>query len=160
MVGACCRNEGIVDPSSWGAVASGATIPTPMKTNKRPTGLLVTVVVATAVATVVAAGWASQASAHGGKHGKQGHENLKILPRDIGDAELTRTMNDMGGALGVSCEHCHTSRFADDDTPAKARAREMMTMVKRINTGYLARAPVTCWTCHRGNATPPEFGTP
>ncbi|MDP1570266.1 MAG: photosynthetic reaction center cytochrome c subunit family protein [Vicinamibacterales bacterium] len=65
----------------------------------------------------------------------------------------------LNGALGVECTHCHTAeRWADPSRPAFDLARRMMRMVEALNTGPLKRARgVTCWTCHRGAATPPRI---
>ncbi len=72
-------------------------------------------------------------------------------------------------SLGVRCTHCHvgeegkplsTYDFASDKKANKAIARDMMRMVRRINTrelpaiGGLMDAQVTCYTCHRGSKEP------
>jgi hypothetical protein len=59
-------------------------------------------------------------------------------------------------ALGVECEHCHTSvSFADASKPAFDFARRMERMARGISDGPLkARGGVTCWTCHRGHTIP------
>jgi tetratricopeptide (TPR) repeat protein len=74
----------------------------------------------------------------------------------------------------VRCEHCHATKpgvdptsgeledldFASDAREAKVKAREMVKMVRAINTDYLAKMPggamieVQCVTCHRGVAEP------
>jgi photosynthetic reaction center cytochrome c subunit len=58
--------------------------------------------------------------------------------------------------LGVECAHCHVAgQFEKDDKPAKQTARNMFLMVRGINQNNFAGAnPVTCWTCHRGEAKP------
>ena len=59
-------------------------------------------------------------------------------------------------ALGVDCEHCHTSRdFADPSKPAFDFARRMQRMVGGLNEGPLKTlGGVTCWSCHRGHTAP------
>ncbi len=65
----------------------------------------------------------------------------------------------MGGfraALGVQCTFCHAAGdFASDANPKKLMARNMMRMVDDLNHGPLnGQMHVTCYTCHRGDATP------
>ena len=85
------------------------------------------------------------------------------------------TMRGFAGALGVRCVHCHASKagadpaseelkdldFVSDAREAKVKAREMIKMVRAINSDYLAKLPgggatieVRCETCHRGVAEP------
>lgn len=97
--------------------------------------------------------------------------NLRVMPDTISQAALVARMRAFAGALGVRCSYCHavsdglnqpTDDFATDDKPAKARAREMMRMVRDLNEVYLARLPdrrtphvtVDCSTCHGGLARP------
>lgn len=62
--------------------------------------------------------------------------------------------------LGVNCSHCHdTARWESDDKRTKPIAREMWNLrestqeqVRKI-TGK-ADVPVTCYTCHKGQAIP------
>lgn len=62
--------------------------------------------------------------------------------------------------LGVSCSHCHdTARWESDEKRAKPIARQMWNLrestqeqVRKI-TGK-ADVPVTCYTCHKGQAIP------
>ncbi|MEO7982693.1 MAG: c-type cytochrome [Bacteroidota bacterium] len=100
--------------------------------------------------------------------------NLKVLPKDIPDAKLDSIMQSYSKALGVSCNFCHVKAkfvpnnnldYASDAEPMKENARDMMKMVIEINQKnfyfdknerpeYLHT--VTCKTCHRGQAFPPE----
>lgn len=59
-------------------------------------------------------------------------------------------------ALGVSCEHCHTTdRWADDGKPQFRTAQGMARMVVALNEGALKGVgEVACWTCHRGDVRP------
>ena len=62
-------------------------------------------------------------------------------------------------ALGVSCAHCHVDgSWESDELAPKRRAREMMKLVGLISrTAYASgQSPVTCATCHRGQAKPPR----
>lgn len=97
--------------------------------------------------------------------------NLRVLPADIGRAELVGTMRGFAGALGVRCSYCHTvsdqldqpdDDFASDDKATKPKARVMLRMVERINDEVLPQLPdrtspniqVTCSTCHAGIPRP------
>lgn len=96
--------------------------------------------------------------------------NLKVLPKDISEEELIKTMRNFSASLGVKCGACHVGTptadgkmdfdFASDAKPAKSTAREMMRMVKAINTKYIDKMEddklehITCVTCHRGNLKP------
>ena len=67
--------------------------------------------------------------------------------------------------VGMNCGGCHTrGNFASEDNPKKAIARRMIEMTRALNTRYFpAYVPadgestlgrVTCYTCHRGEASP------
>ena len=103
----------------------------------------------------------------------QKDRNLKVLPKDISDAKLDSIMLTYNIALGVKCNFCHVPMknitdsldYASDAEPMKENARKMMKMVIHINKTnfyfdkneqpeYLHT--VTCKTCHRGEAFPPE----
>lgn len=104
-------------------------------------------------------------------HGKP--VNLKVLPKDISEADLGRQMKQFEADLGVTCNHCHVEKdpvthkfdYASDENPDKATARLMITMVQDINNRYLAQlggdrryaVPVTCGSCHQGQSSPPPF---
>lgn len=56
-------------------------------------------------------------------------------------------------ALGVDCTHCHAGALPPP--PTYDFARRMAAMVRGLNEGPLAgRAPLTCWSCHRGRMIP------
>lgn len=68
-------------------------------------------------------------------------------------------------ALGVTCEHCHTTRnFASDEKRPKRAAREMAAMHFGVNQQLLRmeslatqppeRRFINCMTCHRGMVNP------
>jgi len=101
----------------------------------------------------------------------QGHfQNLKVLPKDISDEDLRAMMNGFTRALGVRCEYCHVHEaqaftredFAKDDKVTKEKARQMIKMVRDINTNYIANlthrqdppVEVQCVTCHHGAPVP------
>lgn len=64
-------------------------------------------------------------------------------------------------ALGVDCEHCHTSsNWSDATRPAFATAQRMMAMVAFLGGGPLAgTSGVSCWSCHRGQRRPSRIPT-
>ena len=94
--------------------------------------------------------------------------NLKILPKNISEAELDKVMDDFKIALGVDCNYCHTKKttvdeldFASDKKSEKEIARKMMLMTTNINKKYFdfnkAKSniqAITCYTCHRGDPRP------
>jgi len=88
---------------------------------------------------------------------------LQVL-QDVTESQLFMVMNAVAQSLGVGCEHCHVRGTPDpatltggwqwdsDDKPAKATGREMMRMVRELNTSrFGGRLVVTCFTCHRGD---------
>lgn len=120
-------------------------------------------------ATVTAAG----AAMHSDKPVPR-YKNLKVLPKNIGQKQLSEIMVDeFQDELGVSCNFCHTENkqthqpdYISDEKPEKQIAREMMRMTIRINEKYfqLRRAGigdstlvVTCGTCHQGKPHPEKF---
>jgi hypothetical protein len=96
-------------------------------------------------------------------------KNLKILPADV---NIQQVMGGIRTALGVQCNFCHGPAaaadgggggrgpagpidFASDENPKKLIARNMFRMVDDLNSGPLnGKMHVTCYTCHRGEATP------
>ena len=97
-------------------------------------------------------------------------ENLKVLGDTASVATLSSTMRGFSSALGVRCQHCHVGEagmplsefdFPSDDKRTKRVAREMLRMVQMINRDVISNieepsgARVTCFTCHKGQSTPP-----
>lgn len=99
------------------------------------------------------------------------YTNLKVLPKNISQKELSRIMVDeFSDGLGVSCYFCHAENkithkpdYASDEKPEKQIARNMMRMVLSINKKYFnlqhpkigdPQTAVTCSTCHNGQAHP------
>jgi len=97
--------------------------------------------------------------------------NLKVLPKNISSAELSRIMvDDFTDGLGVSCNFCHAENkdsqrpdYASDENPRKAAAREMMRMVLKMNKEFFmvkhpqigsSQLVVTCISCHHGRSFP------
>jgi hypothetical protein len=99
--------------------------------------------------------------------------SLKVLDPAIEKPELIDTMRGWTQELGVRCNHCHVGPdnlqgmdFASDEKATKRTARRMLEMSQKINGELLADLPVaeegedhqavSCYTCHRGQATPPR----
>jgi len=68
-----------------------------------------------------------------------------------------------GRSLGVGCAHCHVEgEWEREDSSRKEVAREMIRLVRHLNTEHLAEikglrsdtARVNCTTCHRGTTKP------
>jgi hypothetical protein len=102
-------------------------------------------------------------------------KNVQLLT-NMSDYELLRTMNMMRASLGVHCDFCHVVNketgwdFASDDKKEKKVAREMISMVLKLNKEQFGgHTQVGCYTCHRGAIdpqglvtlpqTPPPFPT-
>jgi outer membrane lipoprotein-sorting protein len=87
-------------------------------------------------------------------------QNVTAL-RGIPVDEFMGTMGVFSAALGFSCEDCHTAssnnwaNYAQDVSPRKTMARQMVLMMAEINkTHFGGRQVVTCFTCHRGSNRP------
>lgn len=82
-------------------------------------------------------------------------KNIQVLKRVPAD-QWFDTMAFIAGSLGVTCDHCHSSKFeTDEGNPAKLKAREMMRMVDAINAEHFGgQKVVTCNSCHRGTLKP------
>lgn len=136
-------------------------------------GLLLSVCGASATAQppTPPAGGPGQPAAGGPGGMNQKPKNLKVLPSDMTRDQVTAIMRGFAGALGVRCTHCHVGQegnpqsmdYAADDKDEKLTAREMLKMVRTINTDYVsmasdgdAKAEVRCETCHRGRTEPPR----
>ena len=101
-------------------------------------------------------------------------KNLKVLPKDISQKQLSAIMVDQfQDELGVSCNFCHAEKkdthkpdYISDEKPEKQIARLMMQMTNRINKKYFntghamigdSTSIVTCGTCHQGKPHPEKF---
>jgi hypothetical protein len=97
--------------------------------------------------------------------------NLKVLPKDISNADLDSLMETYCKQLKVGCDFCHANSkinpnehdFASDDKPEKEITRQMMRMTAAINKDYFnytiiykagEQMAVSCYTCHDGFARP------
>ena len=81
--------------------------------------------------------------------------NLQLLPKDIEQRKLVRTMRDWAGGLGVRCNHCHVGPenlqgmdFASDEKRTKRAARKMLGDGASDQSRVHRRAP------RAGGATP------
>lgn len=95
-------------------------------------------------------------------------KNLKVLPKNISEEELTKVMRGFNAALGVKCGYCHAPKtngekgmdFASDANPKKNTARQMIKMTKKINKKYFNKEHegnvknISCETCHNGEGIP------
>src|SRR5579864_3345168 len=101
-------------------------------------------------------------------------KNLKVLPKNISQKQLSVIMVDQfQDELGVSCNFCHAENkdthkpdYASDEKPEKQIARLMMRMTNRINKKYFSlrhamtgdsTSVVTCGTCHQRKPQPENF---
>ena len=96
--------------------------------------------------------------------------NLKVLPKDISDADLDSVMKGYSKALNVDCDFCHAENktktdidYASDDKPEKEISRMMMKLTAAINKDYFdytivykagETMAVSCYTCHDGFPRP------
>ncbi len=86
--------------------------------------------------------------------------NIQVL-KDLPAAQLHDTMIYIEAAIGVNCTFCHVRNeagefaFEKDDRNSKKTAREMIVLMRNINTqGFKGQLQVTCTTCHQGRRTP------
>jgi photosynthetic reaction center cytochrome c subunit len=84
-----------------------------------------------------------------------------VVLRGISVNEFMDTMGFLSASLSYNCTDCHGEDAVDNwanfakDTPKKSTARKMILMVKMINqTQFGGKRMVTCYTCHRGDASP------
>jgi len=89
------------------------------------------------------------------KMAEEVYKNIQIM-KGVPAPRLRTVMTNLTRWLGVDCAHCHVvGEFDKDDKPPKQTARKMFQMVRAIGQDYFAGSnPVTCWTCHRGQAKP------
>jgi hypothetical protein len=102
---------------------------------------------------------------------KKYERNLKVLPKDISDADLDSIMDTYSKHLNVGCDFCHANSksnpqdldHASDDKPEKEITRQMMRMTAAINKDFFdytiiykagEKMAVSCFTCHDGFARP------
>jgi hypothetical protein len=110
-------------------------------------------------------------------------ENIQVLPDTWSRQQVSQLMSTFNESLGVQCSHCHTEDpdapppnpgqnprldYALDDKPEKGIARRMIQMTMDLNFTDMrgmgdeaVLEKMSCFTCHRGEATPvktPEEG--
>lgn len=102
---------------------------------------------------------------------RSNERNLKILPKDISNADLDSVMETYSKQLNVSCDFCHAKSkinpndldYASDDKPEKEITRQMMKMTAAINKDFFdytiiykagETMAVSCFTCHDGFPRP------
>ena len=88
------------------------------------------------------------------------YQNIQVLT-DLNAAQLARLMvaiTQWVAPPDQSCTYCHApDNMASDTNYRKVVARQMLRMVRDINSGWkthVAATGVTCYTCHRGNGVP------
>ncbi|HEY4974127.1 MAG TPA: photosynthetic reaction center cytochrome PufC [Steroidobacteraceae bacterium] len=88
------------------------------------------------------------------------YHNIQVLT-DLNVAQLTRLMVAITAWVAPadqSCAYCHSGAdMANDDNYRKVVARQMLRMVRTLNTQWkphVGETGVTCYTCHRGNGVP------
>jgi hypothetical protein len=100
---------------------------------------------------------AAQADTHttAPKKAEEQFKNIQVL-KGIPAEEIFPTMQFITASLGVECEFCHVhNAFEKDDKKTKQTARKMMEMMFAINKdNFEGHREVTCYSCHRGNASP------
>src|SRR5947207_3104935 len=95
------------------------------------------------------------------KPAEQVYKNIQVL-NGMPAGDLHWVMHFMRASLNVKCSYCHlhdektnTWNFESDSIEEKRTAREMITMVKSINTqNFEGKNAVTCFTCHGGHTNP------
>jgi len=89
------------------------------------------------------------------------YENVHVLG-DLSKGQFARTMLSIKSwvAPDVGCNFCHAAPiYNSDEKYTKRVARQMIAMTRHINTDWTAhvgKVGVTCFTCHRGQAVPPN----
>ena len=102
---------------------------------------------------------------------KKKERNLKVLPKDISNADLDSVMENYSRALNVGCDFCHVKSkknpqendYESDDKPEKEITRHMMRLTAAVNKDYFdytivykagETMAVSCMTCHDGFPRP------
>lgn len=96
-----------------------------------------------------------------GPKAREVYQNVKVLG-ELTIPEFTRQMTAIASwvAPAQGCEYCHDlTNMALDTKYTKVVARRMLEMTRNVNanwTKHVGKTGVTCYTCHRGQAVPPE----
>jgi outer membrane lipoprotein-sorting protein len=86
-------------------------------------------------------------------------KNIQVL-KGLTVDEFMGTMGLFSAALNVCCGDCHIGAGGSNpqwekDPPRKIVARQMVRVMNNVNKSNFGGAQVvTCWTCHRGSASP------
>lgn len=86
-------------------------------------------------------------------------KNIQVL-KGLTVDEFMGTMGLFSAALNVCCGDCHVGAGGSNpqwekDVPRKVTARRMIQVMNNVNKANFGGAQVvTCWTCHRGTASP------
>jgi hypothetical protein len=81
-------------------------------------------------------------------------KNVQLL-KGLPEEQFWATMSFLADSLGVNCEHCHQTPYDADIKPEKVKARQMIRMVREMNSRYFdGIQKVTCNSCHRGSTLP------
>lgn len=103
---------------------------------------------------------ASQAEPAKPKTAGEVFKNVQVM-KDMPENLWFATMSFFTDALGVSCQHCHEEPAIpgnwhfERDTPAKLKARKMITMVREMNEKVFDGVPaISCNSCHQGTLRP------
>ena len=97
-------------------------------------------------------------SAQDTRPAEQVYKNIKVMT-GMPANQIIEGMHLIRTALGVECTHCHVEgQFDKDDVALKNKARAMYLMMNEINrANFGGRSVVTCFTCHKGHATPEDI---
>jgi photosynthetic reaction center cytochrome c subunit len=88
------------------------------------------------------------------KPAEQFFHNIQSLA-GVPAGQFPGIMGYFSGALGVDCSYCHVAGQWDKDTPAKLKARTMLSMVTAtVNKFYGGTGPLGCPDCHQGSVKP------
>jgi hypothetical protein len=86
------------------------------------------------------------------KLAEQVYPNIQIL-KGVPAENVPAIMSTFSRALDATCTHCHVEGAMEkDEKPTFGKARRMSQMRNWISQN--AKVETTCWTCHRGHATP------
>ena len=118
--------------------------------------ILTTFVAILAVSLILFAQDKGKGGGKGGKAKAPPPQNLKVLTADNFRPLMDVFVASLGLADKGGCTYCHVQgQMASDEKPPKVTARAMLTMVRDLNEkSFGGEQKVTCYTCHRGSATP------
>jgi hypothetical protein len=106
------------------------------------------------------------------KADKPQYKNLRILSKNISDADMDFVMESFSVNLGANCLFCHPGKqtgtefsidYVTDVLQNKRIARDMLKMTIKLNKKYFnttltglmnTRGKIWCKTCHQGSPVP------